>query len=29
MPKAVIMAGLADEIVPLEQVAATVIGHCG
>lgn len=29
MPKAVIMAGLADEIVPLEQVAATVIGHFG
>ena len=27
MPKAVITAGLADEVVPLEQVAATVIGH--
>jgi two-component system chemotaxis response regulator CheB len=27
MPKAVITAGLADEVVPLEQVAATVIGN--
>jgi len=29
MPKAVITAGLADEIVPLEQIAATVIGQMG
>jgi two-component system chemotaxis response regulator CheB len=29
MPGAVVQAGLASEIVPLEQIAPTILSHCG